>query len=371
MMKQFGSVQRLLDQAVIDRVAPGFQCSVRWFESAVWHRVDLSAGRLTYQDDADFVNTDTCYDLASVTKALVALSVVSVAESLNVSLTDTVAQDYWLRSRDTFVGRCSLEQLLSHRAELAAWCPFFRQIDASNAGTQAAIDIVFEQLLAEPSEPNGHTVRYSDLGYIALGEVLAAMAGKPLDQVVHERVLKPLGLGEQMGFHHVRERRWANAANTAPTEHCAWRGGVVSGHVHDENAYALGGVCGHAGLFGTAKSLADLGQASLQILDGSRQTAWISQSAMRMMITPRAGGSHRLGWDGKSAGHSSAGTRSSAATFGHLGFTGTMLWCDPEAQVAVALVSNRVHPTRANEAIKSLRPRVMDQVFTLLGKGQV
>jgi CubicO group peptidase (beta-lactamase class C family) len=140
---------------------------------------------------------------------------------------------------------------------------------------------------------------------------------------------------------------------------------VVQGQVHDENAFALGGVAGHAGMFGTACALAELGRASLDALEG--EAVWFPPAAMRAMVAPRAGGSHRLGWDGKNPEGSSAGARMSPTTFGHLGFTGTSLWCDPEAGVAVALVTNRVHPTRENGAIRALRVAVHDAVMAALG----
>jgi CubicO group peptidase (beta-lactamase class C family) len=150
-------------------------------------------------------------------------------------------------------------------------------------------------------------------------------------------------------------------SHVAPTEACTWRHRVVQGNVHDENAYALEGIAGHAGLFGTARALVEIGRASIDAVGGD--TRWFDPAWMARMVSPREGGSHRLGWDGKSAGGSSAGTRMSMATFGHLGFTGTSLWCDPEARVAIALVTNRVHPTRENTGIRALRVDVHDAVM--------
>jgi CubicO group peptidase (beta-lactamase class C family) len=139
---------------------------------------------------------------------------------------------------------------------------------------------------------------------------------------------------------------------------------VVQGEVHDENAYALGGVAGHAGLFGTARDAVTLGRAALDCLKG--ESGWFEPEVMRGMIAPRAGGAHRLGWDGRGAQSPSSGERMGPRTFGHLGFTGTSLWCDPDADVAIALVTNRVHPTRENGGIRALRPAIHDAVLEAL-----
>jgi CubicO group peptidase (beta-lactamase class C family) len=136
---------------------------------------------------------------------------------------------------------------------------------------------------------------------------------------------------------------------------------VVQGEVHDENAFALGGVCGHAGLFGAARDVLALGARALDCLAGD--ASWLAPERMAWMIAPRPGGAHRLGWDARGAHAPSSGSAMGPRTFGHLGFTGTSLWCDPDADVAVALVTNRVHPTRENGAIRSLRPALHDAVM--------
>jgi CubicO group peptidase (beta-lactamase class C family) len=211
-------------------------------------------------------------------------------------------------------------------------------------------------------------VRYSDLGYILLGEALCMYTHTPLDAVLRAEVLAPLGLAERMHYRGVGAT-WRDVS-IAPTERCAWRGRVVQGEVHDENAYALGGVCGHAGLFGTARDLAVLAAASLACLDGD--AGWFSPERLASMIAPRAGGAHRVGWDARAEGGAAtpaSGSAMGARTFGHLGFTGTSLWCDPDAGLAVALVTNRVHPTRENTGIRALRPAVHDAAMVwLLGR---
>ncbi len=356
-----------LERAVAERVTPGAQLSVRWFSprESRWMREDTVVGRLSYEPDAAPVRIDTLYDLASVTKAVFALAAVSFAHRDKLSLEGTRARDLWPESAGHPAGDATLDALLSHRSELSAWVPLFREIEAREAGTDDARARVLARLLREPLEPNGRAVRYSDLGYITAGECFARASGLSLGALIEREVLAPLReRSPTLALHYRPVRDFVSQISGdlfAPTERCAWRGGLVQGLVHDENAYSLGGECGHAGLFGTARDLADLGEASLRSLDGDER-GWISREVLRAMTREREGGTHRLGFDGKSAGASSAGTLASASTFGHLGFTGTMLWCDPAARVAVALVTNRVHPTRENNGIRALRPLVMDAI---------
>jgi CubicO group peptidase (beta-lactamase class C family) len=207
---------------------------------------------------------------------------------------------------------------------------------------------------------------YSDLGYLLLGESMARATGEALDDLVWREVCAPLGL--EVGSAR-QWRRWDPAFDrrVAPTENVGWRGGVVRGAVHDENAWALAGdsVCAHAGLFGTAKDVAVLGTAILDARkgNGGRSAAWLRPEDLEPLLRVRPGSSLRAGFDGKSDAGSSAGAICSAQTFGHLGFTGTSIWMDPETDVVAVLLTNRVYPTRDNGAIKQVRPEVHDALF--------
>ncbi len=157
-------------------------------------------------------------------------------------------------------------------------------------------------------------------------------------------------------------------ARTAPTEHDPWRGRLLTGEVHDENAHALGGVAGHAGLFGTAAAVGDYARHLLQILDG--RSGAFRRETLETFIARQAtipGSSRALGWD-TMLPTSSCGTRMSPRAFGHTGFTGTSLWIDPDRGVYVVLLTNRVHPTRDNDAMKQLRPALHDAVMEDLGR---
>jgi CubicO group peptidase (beta-lactamase class C family) len=351
-MARLDAARALLERAVADRVTPGAQLSARFADGA---RESVSVGSLDYGPDAPAVTARTVYDLASITKVFTALALVRLAHREGVDLARPIAA-VLPYAANTPAADATLLELLSHRAGLVHWAPFYRAVRAEAAGTPESRRAVLAALLATPRGPVG-TVRYSDLGYMLVGEALAALAGDDLDAVVRREVIAPLGLN--VAWRGV-EDRWRDEA-VAPSELCAWRGAVVRGRVHDENAYALGGVCGHAGLFGTADALRDLGERALACLAGDAR--WFDPARMAWMIERRTGGAHRVGWDARSEGSPSSGARMGPRTFGHLGFTGTSLWCDPDAGVVVALVTNRVHPTRENRGVRALRPAVHDAVI--------
>ena len=347
-MSRIAEAHELLRRAVADGVTPGAQLSVRFADGEVAH---TCVGSLSYEPASPAVTLDTVYDLASLTKLFTALSLVRIGAPLDATLALVLP---WTRAHPA--GVATLEALLSHRAGLLHWAPFFRAVDPADAGTPAARCAILDAVASEALCPVG-TVRYSDLGYMLLGESLAALSAASLDAVVTREVIAPLGLGAR---YRGVGGSWPNDA-IAPTERCVWRGRVVQGEVHDENAFALGGVCGHAGLFGTARDVLTLGARALDCLGGD--DTWFGPERMAAMIAPRPGGAHRLGWDARGENAPSSGSRMGPRTFGHLGFTGTSLWCDPDAGVAVALVTNRVHPTRENGGIRSLRPALHDAVM--------
>jgi CubicO group peptidase (beta-lactamase class C family) len=200
---------------------------------------------------------------------------------------------------------------------------------------------------------------YSDLGYVLAGVALERAAGRALDDVVEQEVTGPLGLDARSARLWLRlERDFMK--RVLPTESVTFRG-AIRGAVHDENAWALSGHghSGHAGLFGTAQAVAGFGVAVLDALAG-RGDGWLRASDIAPLLEKRPPGSLRAGFDGKSGPSSAAGDRASSETFGHLGFTGTSLWCDPTAERVTVLLTNRVCPTRENVRIRAVRPRIHD-----------
>jgi CubicO group peptidase (beta-lactamase class C family) len=226
-------------------------------------------------------------------------------------------------------------------------------------------DSVVSLVIAEPliHEP-GSQVEYSDLNFITLGEIVQRLTGDPLDEFAKEHIFDPLSMTESM-FSPPKELR----ADTAPTEFDAeYRKKLLQGEVHDENAWAMGGVSGNAGLFSTAKDMSVFAQMILNggIYDYKRL---VTRATITQFTEPQQiGESHRtLGWDVPTPPNSSAGHYFSPGSFGHTGFTGTSLWIDPNRALFVVLLTNRVNPTRANEKIRQVRPALHDAVLQSLG----
>jgi CubicO group peptidase (beta-lactamase class C family) len=351
----FSEVDRVIEAAIADGAFPGAVV-------AIGHRgklVHLEAfGRQTYAPDAPAIETDTLFDIASLTKVVATTTVAMILVDDGKLDLDARVDRYLPGFTGPGKERVTVRHLLAHAAGIEWWTPLFREVE----GEAAYVERIVAMPLA--SEPGAKEV-YSDLGIILLGAILEQLSGTPLDRLVAERVLQPLGMNDTL-YRPPAEL----VPRIAPTERDdAWRGRVIHGEVHDENAFAMGGMAPHAGLFSTATDLARFAQ---MMLDGGRAEGGpagdhrIVERATIALFTRRAGivpGSDRaLGWDTKSAEGSTAGTLFSPSSFGHTGFTGTSLWIDPERDLYLILLTNRVHPTRENRKIALVRPAVADAV---------
>lgn len=353
-----------MDAGVAGQAFPGGVACVSWREGDDVVYVQVASGRVRAGEAAVAVTTP--YDLASLTKPVVATAALRLVSSGRLSLdtrTDAIVTDV----RGGVGGAATLEQLLTHTAGLASWGGLYLDVP-HDAGTPAARRWILSEASRRPAEGQPQGPVYSDLGYLIAGEVIARAAGERLDKVVAREVTDPLGITGEMFFPAALapERRAQVAREAAPTEWCEWRGRLIRGEVHDENAAAFGGVAGNAGLFGTAHGVAVFGRAILDSYLG--RADFLPKELLDRALSPREHTTMRMGWDTKSPQDSSAGRRMSASSFGHLGFTGTSLWCDPDRDIVIVLLTNRVHPSRANERIKGFRPGFHDGVIAALGK---
>jgi CubicO group peptidase (beta-lactamase class C family) len=303
------------------------------------------------------------FDLASVTKPFTAVAVARARIDRAAPLGALLPE-----ARGTPSENVTLELLLAHRAGLDAHRPLFAPLLAGNPVDRAAA--FREAAMARRNDargeppPSGFPPLYSDLGYALAGEALArAVGARDAGEAVARLVIEPLGVRGHVGT--IRDLAAAGVGGPfVPTEDVPWRGGVVVGGVHDENAWALTGTggSGHAGLFGDVDAVLTFGQAVLDALDGLGGP--FAGDDLAWLVAPRPGGTLRAGFDGKSVEGSSAGEQMSANAFGHLGFTGTSLWVDPDAKIVVSLLTNRVNPVRDHSAIRQARPWAHDALWT-------
>ncbi len=348
------------------QVFPGGATCIGWRESDEPVYSAAHAGRLSYTAPTP-TREDTSYDLASLTKPFVAMAALRQVARGAIEL-DARADSILSDVRGGGAAGATLEQLLTHRAGLAPWGGLYLDVP-HEPGTSAARRWILSEASRRMEEgAEGRSV-YSDLGYIIVGEMMARVAGESLDRVVRHEVTEPIGIADEVFFAGAlpSDRRADLVRRAAPTERCEWRGRIVRGEVHDENCAALGGVSGHAGLFGSARAVATFGRQMLDCYSGRSEL--LSAEVMHAALAERPGGTHRLGWDVKSGEPSAAGRRLGPLTFGHLGFTGTSIWCDPYRDLVVVLLTNRVHPSRANEKIKGFRPAFHDGVVAAFDEG--
>jgi CubicO group peptidase (beta-lactamase class C family) len=314
------------------------------------------------------------FDLASLTKPMTALALARSGLDPATPLGDVLVE-----ARGTPSERTSIELLLAHRSGLEANLPLFEPLLSGGSIDRAAsLRAAASARRADasgsqaPYGSDGWPPIYSDLGYILVGEALARHVGaRDAGEAIGGLVVGPLGLSRSLGTARALEGDEFSAL-VVPTEVVPWRGGEVRGRVHDENAWALTGEggSGHAGMFGTIDAVLAFGAAAHDAIvlgQGPLAVAPATRAPdLDWLVRARPGGDLRAGFDGKSAsGTSSAGERAGSRTFGHLGFTGTSLWIDPDARALVALLTNRVHPTRENAAIRVARPRAHDALFAM------
>ena len=340
-MTDGAATRRAMRDAVAARISPGVAVSIVDPSGECWHVVE---GHLHYATRAAAVDRHTTYDLASLTKVLVTTTLLAdlvVRQQLDLEQPVRERLPLWQTGPLSAV---TPRHLLTHAAGLPAHRPLYR--------TCAGRDAYLEALdrLVPNAAPNAASV-YSDLGFIALGFLIEQVTGWSLAESFRHW-LSSVSLDQRsLTFHPDQDQR----RHVAPTEWDPWRQRLLIGEVHDENAFALGGAAGHAGLFGTAVAV------------GAVATWWLRRvledDAWRNWTLPCdvSGSSRALGWDTMRP-TSSCGPLFSAASFGHTGFTGTSLWIDPVRQTGVVLLSNRVHPSRAGDRMQPFRRRLHSAV---------
>jgi serine-type D-Ala-D-Ala carboxypeptidase len=358
-------IYQLLLEAEQAGVFPGASVAIYLNTSKKPEKILLSSGNSQQYPRKIRISSRTIFDLASLSKPLsTVLSLISlvysgkiaVEQKLKNLLPELVPEE---KSEITIL------QLLNHSSGLPAYRPYYQQL-AGIPGRERRAEMC-RLIMAEPleNEPGTRGV-YSDLGYLLLGYLVEKAAGAGLDQYFRQRVAAPLGLSPGIFYNRLPARR---RGSYAATENCLWRGRVLRGEVGDENCWVLGGVAGHAGLFGRLGEVLALVAAVLEIWQGRQRQPFLPQGVLKGFLeaqSPVQGSTWALGFDRPTAGSSSSGRYLSPRSVGHLGFTGTSFWIDPERDLAIVLLTNRVHPSRDNNRIKEFRPYFHDRVIELL-----
>lgn len=342
-------IARLLESQVGERVFPGAVAMVTRRGQVL---AEVAVGRLTYDAGAAPVHTHTRYDLASLTKVCATLPALTLLLEQGVIDLDDPLVKWVPEFAGTDKAAITLRQVAVHAAGLQWWVPFYQTLQGKVAIVHAAAS---HPLAFAPLDQ----YKYSDLGLILLMAVIERAGRQPFEQFLRSKVYPKLGV--QAVF-----SRSGTPIAAAPTELDAWRGRTVTGEVHDENAFAMGGTSGHAGLFGTAEDVARIGNAFLGGGGGLWRPSTVRRLVRRVGLIP--GSSRAILWDTFVAG-GSGGSKLSERAFGHTGFTGTSVWCDPATDLCMVLLTNRVHPTRKNRKISAARRAFCDLVVdTLQGR---
>ncbi len=356
--EQLTKVDAIVQSAIADSAFPGAVLLVAK-DGIIVH--DKAYGSYDYGIYSKRVDVNTIYDLASVTKVIATTSaVMRLVDEGKLRLTDPVV-NYIPQFGQNGKEKITIYNLMVHNSGLPAWRRFYDFCTTP----QCVLDSVYATPLVYAT---GDSTVYSDLGLITMGKVIEQVSHTTLDRFVDSVFFKPLGMTSTM--YNPPQRLWSHIA---PTEvDTFWRktGRAVLGTVHDENASVLGGVSGHAGLFSTASDLAIMMQ---MLLDGGTYggNRYLNAETIKQFTTRRSEQSSRgIGWDLKSPTHSWAGTLLSDRTFLHTGFTGTSVAADPERDLIIILLTNRVYPTRNNLKISAVRPRVHDAILRALKSSQ-
>ena len=346
------SVDRVLQSAIADSAFPGAYAVIGSSRGIL---VRDSVGRLDYAPGEPMPNAHTLWDMASLTKILGVTSALNQLVAAGRVQLDDPVQKYLPQFAGANKDRVTIRNLITHTGGLQSWRPLHKEADSPDSA------VALVMMTALDTVPGARMV-YSDLGLIVLGKLVEKVTGMPLDQYLAKNVFEPAGMNETM-YRPPESLR----PRIAPTEIDPWRQRHLRGEVHDENAFALGGVAGHAGLFSTGEDMARF--ARMWLMHGNIDGHQVLDSATADRFTvwqDSARHNRAIGWMKPAPPGWAGGTKMSSRAYGHTGFTGTSLYIDPERDVFVLLLTNRVNPTRMNTKIGRVRNGLADAVMSVV-----
>jgi len=359
-------IKDLLKRGLKENVYPGaVLLAARGEDIVIFHNV----GNRALIPEPLPMEKETIFDLASLTKPLgTTLAIMKLVDEgllgLDIAISSLIKPFPW-KDKVNLTPRL----LLGHSASLVDWKPFY--LELMNYPMEERKPALRRLIMEEPLSGEPKTVsRYSDLGFMLLEWIIEIITGQDLSSFLNSTFYHPFGL-ENLYLDQITTDPPEKKEVYAATEYCPWRAETIQGHVHDENAYALGGYSGHAGLFGTAPDIFILTTELVKIYHGYRSEPVKSETVRtffsRQGVVPES--SYALGWDTPSEKNSSSGNYFSSSSVGHTGFTGTSVWIDLEKNITVIFLTNRIHPNRSNEKIKDFRPKLHNLIMREFGYG--
>lgn len=348
---------QMMSQAVSDGVFPGAVLLCAKNERILFHE---SFGQ-TNIFQKKVMEKNCIFDLASLTKPLATALAI---ERLTIQYPELLQHrigDILEEFDSTDKADITVDLLLRHTSGYPAHKPYFQKTAVAGKQAESVLtDLLCNQRLENPV---GAKQVYSDLGYMVLRKIIEKLSGHCLNQFVMQKIYQPMGINRLFFIPRKNKEILLGKYQDliVPTQQCDWRNKLLVGEVDDENAWALGGVDGHAGLFGDALSVYRLCREIMVSLAG-KANSFFDHHVVSIMTAKKGGFEKVAGFDTPSGSNSSSGSNFSSASIGHLGFTGTSFWMDPKTALIVVLLTNRIHPTRANESIRKFRPKIHDLI---------
>lgn len=348
----FNKIDLLINKSISDTAFPGAVVLVWKDGNIIFNK---SFGHFTYDKNSPSVTTKTFFDLASLTKVIATTTAVMICFDRNLFSLDDPVVKYIPEFGQNGKDKITIKNLLLHNAGLTAWKKFY---EYCNTSEDVLKEIYSSSLEYEP----GTKMVYSDWGFITLGKIIEKVSGKTLDVFCKDEIFTPLNMNSSLFNPDESIKKLCT-----PTEiDNYWRMKPLQGEVHDEASALLNGVAGHAGLFSTAEDISKL-MAVLVNKGKFEGSSFIKQSTVELFTKRYSEQSTRaLGWDTKSEKGSSSGDYFSLKSFGHTGFTGTSVWVDPEKNLFVVFLTNRVYPSRENFKLGKIRPELHNIIYKSL-----
>lgn len=351
-------IDQAFDEALTQGVFPGAALAVGRPKKTLLKKVYGLAERIPVTRK---ISLKTYFDLASITKIFVTTTLAMILNEKGLLDLETPAVKYFPSWKKEPYSKIRIKNLLQHNSGLPAYKPYFENL-MPKAFEGMPPDLVrktlLDKIVKEGLENEVGAVRtYSDLGFILLGLVLEKITEKPLERLFLDWIAKPLKLSGSFFIPLQGKTKKINRAEFASTERCPLRRKILAGEVDDEHAWLLGGVAGHAGLFGTLSDAVTMAEEFLKMNEDKSKL--VKRETFRRFVDAKP----PLGFDTPSPQNSQAGNLFSKDSIGHLGFTGCSIWIDLARKFYVILLTNRVHPHRYNEGIKAFRPKIHDLIL--------